>query len=259
MTRKLIGLLCVKIGIGCLLTSCAAPPASTTPSAPPSSRIAPYFTPREIRTSIGPTDNRDRIYEFLKENVVDRTVSMATRDSRIDQGRIATDFAVTMTLTNLRKTRYGLEYDLESTVEQTNYDLDSSGRRTGVKRVEDREQTGRCHLRQMKSTGEVVGYSRMVSYTTKSDLDPTGSASAVRMRLSGGKLIIESAGVNYGDYFAYGGRFRTGWSHREDVLEIKAGKLSWQGLVQSYNFNPRTQRFEYTGRSSYPLLEVVEQ
>lgn len=253
MAKKTVGLMFVNLGIAFLLSSCV------TPLAPSTGGIQPYFLPRDTRASVGPTDNRDRIYEFLEGNVLARTMSMSAPDSRIDQGRIATDYAATKTLTNLRKTRYGLEFDLKWTVKQTNYDWDSRGQRTGLERVWDREGTVRYHLKQMRSTGEVIGYADVVSFTTKSDIDMTSSASAVRMRLSNGKLIIEEAWATYDDCFALGGRFEPGWSHMEEVLDVKGGKLSWYGLSQSYEFNPRTGRFEPEEHHSYPFSEVTAQ
>ncbi len=251
MMGKRIALLFLNLAIVCFLSSCATRSVQSTRA---NGSLGPYFAPREIRTVSGPTDNRDRIYEFLEKNVLGRKFTGAPkRDHRMHAGQTAYDFAVTTTCTDLEKTRSGLKFDMKWTVKQTNYDLDSQGRRTGTEHLVDREFISRHEVKQMKSTGEVIGHTYVVSFNTPADLDFTGQTSILRLTLTDGKLTEESFGGTYSDFFAPRGGFYCGWSTSESTFEVKDGKVVFSTLARYHDYNRLTGLFRRKGGSSYVL------
>src|SRR5688572_23158347 len=82
------------------------------------------------------TDERDRVYDFLKANVIGKSLGFANVSQNSDK-TLEYDFKRTMRYRNLVKTERGLAFDVFVIIQQTNYDV-TDGKRTpgkaGVKK-----------------------------------------------------------------------------------------------------------------------------
>ena len=179
---------------------------------------------------------RDRVYDFLKANVMGRSVS-SERLSKNADCTIELDFKSTQRYYGLQKTENGLVFDRIALIKQTNYDLDKNGARTGKSVNKDRELVSRTEVAVSLSTGKLVGANRIVSMTIT---DPTGLVDGVVLDVSGDKLTETIRTVTYLDMFAAGNTYKPGRTEMVSTYQTAKGKLEVASESDTWFINPDT-------------------
>ena len=118
------------------------------------------------------TDQRDEVYEFLKANVIGKSVTFASVSSNSDN-TVEYDFQRTIRYRNLVKSERGLAFNVFGLIKQTNFDLQNGKRVPGKPGVnKDRELVIRYEFRQSESTGMLIGSTDVLANTIS---DSTGA------------------------------------------------------------------------------------
>jgi len=175
--------------------------------------------------------------EFIKQNMIGKQLHAET-NRKIDQGKVATDFSVTITYANWSERPNGFEFDVISDVKQTMYDLDKNGEKILPGISKDRIAVNRCLISKIKSTGQLLGIVIPVSNSLikESAAGPT----SLQLGMQDGKLVMKTASIFHGDRFAAGNQVKPGASERTNVLEVKDGKLHSTSRTQSFDVDPTT-------------------
>ena len=199
----------------------------------------------------GNESERARVVRFLREHVIGKTVGLKKETTKIANGKVETEFSSRMTFANLVETQDGFIFDVVWDTEQTNYDLEEDSRRIQPGRKEDRMGVSRYEVKERKSTKRLIGFERVV---TNSLVDPTGVAVALRVKLEGNNLIIDSSDINYCDFFAAGGRYRPGASEIHEEISLRGGKIESKITSESYDVDPDTLKRTRTGEPPTVLI-----
>lgn len=126
---------------------------------------------------------RDRVVDFLKKNVIGRTVS-TTNPYAEDE-----DFSQSWTYQTLAVTENGFTYDNVVQIKQVRYALDSAGKRTGKGERRDRMYLLRTSIGQRLGTEILMGVAIPVISTFR---DIAGTAFTVEsFKLDNDKLSLE--------------------------------------------------------------------
>ena len=177
----------------------------------------------------------DRIYDFLENNVVNRTLLME-REGTLAGGAVGYSFRREATLCNLVRSAASFRYDGIYRISQKNWDVDK-GQKTGEPRTEDRLMVVRYEFGLRESTGEVTGYMHTLTSTRR---EWGGSTSTYRVRLQGDRLEVQSQTGLYDDYFGPGGSFFPGASIDTQQWFLRDGKLVCESQTKVYRVNPET-------------------
>lgn len=183
------------------------------------------------------TDGRDEVYEYLKANVIGKSVSFSSVSANSDD-TLEFDFKRTLRYRNLVKTERGLAFDVFGLIKQTNYDLQDGKRLMGKPGVnKDRELLVRYEFRQSESTGILIGMSDTISNTM---VDSIGSGAAVTLKLEGDSLTLREVTPLFADHFAAGDTYKPGRSEVVGTFTTQNGKLKLVEKYTSYYVNPDT-------------------
>ena len=186
---------------------------------------------------------RERVITFLKEKVLGKTL-VSQRSGKLDSGRIGFDTSSRTTFTNLVETEDGFMFDVLEVIQQTNYDLDEKGARSGAKHVKDRSRLYRCRIMERKCTKALVGFGYIVmnTYTPQ-----TGWAESVQMKEESGTLIMKQSTVLYSDFFAKGDTYRPGATDMVTTISVRDGKLTVTDEITPYHVDPETLKRTKSG------------
>jgi hypothetical protein len=201
----------------------------------------------------GNESEQARVVRFLREHVIGKTVGVK-ETAKIANGKVETEFSSRRTFANLVETRDGFIFDVIWNIEQMNYDLDDDGRRIQPGHKKDRIGVGRYEAKHTQSAKRLIGFHRIVvnSYT-----DPTGFAEAIRVKLEGNSLIIDSSTINYTDFYAAGGRYRPCASESREEISLRDGKIEFKYTSEPYHVDPETLKRTRTGEP--PEVTVYKQ
>ncbi|MCE9555005.1 MAG: hypothetical protein K8T91_16750 [Planctomycetes bacterium] len=193
------------------------------------------------------------VTEFIQNNMIGKQLRTETTRS-IDNGKVAVDFATNTAYTNFTETPNGFEYDVVSDVKQTNYDLDAQGKKKLPGVSKDRIAVTRYSFNKLKSTGKLLGMTKSISNTLKSD--SAAGPTALQMGMQDGKLVMKSRTVYYSDRFAAGNQVKPGASETTTVFEVKDGKLHVTSKTQTFDVDPVTMA--RTPDGDVRVTELVE-
>ena len=183
-----------------------------------------------------PASEKEDVVAFLKKSVLGRKLEHHSTD-KMANNTLETEFVRESVFANLQESAEGFTYDKLFVIRQTIWDLNVEQKRIGQGRQEDRQLTMRYEFKTRKSTGHLLGCSRVL---TNSMADPTGVVNFARIELHDGRLIITESSVGYDDYFGRDGKFEPASSDSQTTMEIKNGKLYSSESVISFNVDPET-------------------
>jgi hypothetical protein len=196
-------------------------------------------------------DELDEVVQFLKANVINRTVSSHSTGVMAD-GKISYDFQRDMTYCNLIQNGKGFSYDVIAVIKQRNWDL-KNGERFGDPQCKDRIYVSRKICGKRESTGEILGYDHGL---TGSIGGWSGGTSSYRFKLRGGKLLIEFETARYNDFFDAEGKYYPGSLVGHEEFSLQDGKLVLSNTTkQVYHIEPETGRKESVKESDDVLVD----
>ena len=158
---------------------------------------------------------KEKLVGFLKENVIGRVLK-TSKVSKIDGGKVESNFQRKTVYCNLKETQRGFSFDICYSIEQTLQDLDDEGNNTGEPRVKDRVLTFRHEYVIRRSTGKAAGIARLVSISGE---ETFGTGFELGMELQEDKLVESMSTIGYSDSFSKGGSFRPTASRRVVTYE----------------------------------------
>ena len=138
-------------------------------------------------------------FEFIKSNMIGKTLISAEETHTIDNGRMEAVFGAEFSYSNLNMTEEksaggksvtkGLTYDEKTNIKHTNYKLDSKGKRIEPGENRDRETRRRYLITQRKSTGELIGVS--LSLDENGEIKNSPYTGVNKIEIKDGKLVKE--------------------------------------------------------------------
>lgn len=177
-----------------------------------------------------------KVADFLREHVAGKSLETKITE-KIDNGKIEAVFTRRSSIINVLNSRNSLVFDEIAVIEQTNFDLDKDGRRQMPGHKKDRALVLRYEIRQSKSTGALIGTSRVISNSID---DSLGSARSVRVKFEDAKLTLHEVSVGYDDYFARGDSYKPGVGETRRVVSLVDGKVRMTDDSTSYDVDPET-------------------
>jgi hypothetical protein len=186
----------------------------------------------KAETELLSRDTND-VVRFLAENIMERTFHLGKTKVLLDNERIEAEGQVSIHYANLTKTRRGWYFDRCTNRQQTNYDLDEAGQRTGEKTERNFESVTRCYFSERRSTGRVTGYIADV-YT---DSDMPYFAGTLQLHKNGEKLVLITTNGLYGDSYAVKGNFRPGGGVVVDTFSVEPDGTKCVNREQSYEID----------------------
>jgi hypothetical protein len=202
----------------------------------------------------GPSE-RARVVKFLKDHVIGKTLVTPESVFKYDSDKVEGVYSGMDSFTNLVETRDGFKFDVLTVSKLTNYDLDKKGKRVLPGRDEGGIYMVRYELSERRSTGKLVGTSRVVSSTHRDFT--AGYTAAVLMGLRDGVLESRESSILYEDFFAAGGKLRPGASEAVVRFSSVGGKLRQQGEQLQYDVDVRT--LKRTRTADPPMRWVSKQ
>lgn len=199
---------------------------------------------------VAQANDLDNAYEFLKTNVVNRTLLRESQGTLAD-GKVGYMFRREATVCNLHRTERGLQFDHFVIIKQQNWDIKDDSSK-GDPRNEDRMVVIRYEFAMRKSTSRLVGFSRTLSGTPGA----TGAeGEAARLIVTDAQLTIESHIPFYADAFDKGGSWYPGAMERTQVFRIENGKLVMESSQKSFRVDPATLKREAISDSNSNVVE----
>jgi hypothetical protein len=203
----------------------------------------------------GRAADRAGALKFLRGHVIGKTVRTKETVFKYAGGKVEGVTSGSDSFTNLVETPDGFKFDVFSVNRLTNYDLDEAGKRVKPGRNEDAAYLSRYDLTQRKSTGRLVGTSRVVSSTHKTYT--AGYTVAVLLEVSDAGLRSREHTLFYEDFFEVKGRWKPGASETTLRFSLHKGKLRVQGENLQFDVDPKT--LKKTRTADPPMKWVSDQ
>jgi hypothetical protein len=182
--------------------------------------------------------DRVRALKFLRAHVIGKTVAAPDTVFKYDGNKMEGVASGSDSYTNLVETADGFQFDVVSVSKLTNYDLDKEGKRIEPGRNEDGTYLARYDLTERKSTGKLVGTSRIISSTNKTF--PAGLTAAVLFTVQEQGLTSAEHSLFYEDFFEAKGKFKPGASEGKLRFFLQEGKLRVEGENLQFDVDPKT-------------------
>lgn len=201
---------------------------------------------------------RDAVYDFIKTNLQGKAVgSHSIMKSEI--ARLEYDFKRRIYYTNVVKTPEGLHFDEVIEIKQLNYDLDEKFNRIPDRKPinQDRILVIRVFVRQLNSTGKLVGFTQVISNTNQKTDSVASSDTVSDLRVEGGALIGKRITGVYADHFAAEGKYEAGRSEQSLKIQVIDGKIDSNITVTTYRVNPET--LEPTSAKDISVMHETEE
>ncbi len=179
---------------------------------------------------------RAQVVKFLKANVIGKTLEI-TINSKIDMGKVETEFNRRVTFCNLVESDKGIRFAEIAVIRQTNFDLDANGKRIGAGRRVDRTVMVNWEVGERLSTGKLVGFG---TFPVNTAVSPAGEFGTLTMGMEDGKLVMMRSTGLYSDFFAAGGKFKPGAADTRIEMTVVKGKLERTATETPYDVDPKT-------------------
>lgn len=198
-------------------------------------------------------NDTDSLEKFLRDNVMNRTVTVKG-SGVIADNTVAFEFQRDMTYCNLVRSSDAISFDVVSIIKQRNQDVDADGNKQGEPRVKDRILVIRYELGRKQSTGQMLGFSRLVSTTMG---QWRGYAGEITVELKDGSLLLTTKTVGYDDYFDIGGAYFPGASETVEKFDLVDGKLHVETIEsKTLRIDPENGATESVKADSLPDANV---
>ncbi len=178
----------------------------------------------------------DRVYAFVKANVIGKTLERKTT-AKIANDKVEAEFVRRMQFLNLTRTAETISFHAIVIIKQKNYDLDDRGQRLDKPpQVTDRSLVTRYMVRQMKSTGKLVGSLTLLIFSTQEPGAPDG----LQIGMEGGSMVMVQTTSLYDDFFGAAGAFKPGASRTKWTFSVEGGKLRLTTHDKAFDVDPET-------------------
>jgi hypothetical protein len=199
---------------------------------------------------------RAQVVEFLRKHAVGKTLATSPLTFKLDDAKVEVAGEDQISLSNLVETPEGFKFDLTSVSKVSSYDLDPDGKRSSPGRDWSGVTVVRYELKELRSTGALIGLARLVSSTVK-DFDVTGVAAGVQVAFREDQLTLKESGVLYGDQLAAKGEFKPGSSEGTTRLSLKEGKLRLDSDNAAFDVDPETLK-RTPSKDKLPTITYME-
>jgi len=182
----------------------------------------------------------------------------AEKTRLLDGGKIESDFSYKTRFANLAVSPKGFSFNVLHSVKQTNYDLDTAGKRILPGRVMDRTVVQRHQFGYSDSTGKLVGNFEII-YNDYADAK-LGMTANMILFMEGDKLVILRLPGGYSDLFAAGGKYKPGTASVRTEIVVKDGKVTRTAVSETFDVDPETLKMTPTGekRTTVDFAEIGE-
>lgn len=174
--------------------------------------------------------------KFLRTTVIGKTLT--TKSVRkIAKDTVEADFERSTTFSNLMSTDGGIFFDEIVNIKQTDYNIDEKGKRTGPFFNKDRQLVARHAVREMKSTGVLVG-----RYTILSSTDPIAAFATMDeiLNVKDDELTMTQTTALYSDCFAANNTYIACARDGEQRYYVNKDGLQRQENSRIYGYNAKT-------------------
>jgi hypothetical protein len=181
------------------------------------------------------------VMEFIEQNLIGRTLNSEPISARTDDGLAEVTYSDQTFFSNLVRRAAGFDFNLTTITLGRRFRLNADGQRTELAGSMDAVRLYRYEMTARVSTGQLLGFIRLVS-STNEQLDPlAGTCSQVQMRLEDGALVVNERQIGYGDFPAPGGGRKPqalDYSHRYSVDD--RGTLSAELEQEAFDVDPES-------------------
>jgi len=184
-------------------------------------------------------DAVEDIFQYLKKNVMNRTLAVVPKSGELDGGRLQYDYSGDVFYGGLVHTAKGFMFTETHLVRQTLYRVEN-GQRVLPGTKKDRILASQCELAQSRSIPErVIGFCRGSISTSE---DPTGSGTSLTVELSGEKLLKIRRPINFAEYFAADtlSGYKPAMENSLQEMKVIDGKLNEKTTVNSVDLDLKT-------------------
>lgn len=193
-----------------------------------------------------------KMARFLREKFVGKILRSETR-SLSAAGKLEILTKGSRYVSGLTEGAQTISFDVTVHLVQDIHDLDAAGKRSGEPRHLDRISVVRYELGASESTGELIG---LLTIESNSAYDTRNGGAAIRARMDGDRLVLESESILYGDYFGPGGTWIPGRSTGTSTFDVDGGKARIRDSSESWRIDPKTlERAEKLSQSTSEYLE----
>jgi dipeptidyl aminopeptidase/acylaminoacyl peptidase len=231
-----------KDGKGRPAGGCAAAPADAGPGNEPPAKYVGFrvvLAPPAADTKAEAGD-RAQVVAFLKKHVIGKTVATPKTTSKLDGGRMESDYEDQTTFNNFAETAAGFSFDVVGVSKETRHDLDRDGKRVGPARDLSGTSVTRYEFCERSSTRKLTGYARTVSMTTKYSSQEGIVYLVTEVKVADGKLSWDETIPGYADLTAAGGKYKPGSIDGKNIFSTVDGKLRVEYDMTRYDVDPDT-------------------
>lgn len=194
---------------------------------------------------------RDEVIHFLGREVIGRAVAAAPVVIRSEADGLTTAYEEDVVYSNLAETSHGFSFDLTTLARGTRYTAEKHGSGQVAEGTMNSVRVIRYEMTKRRSTGEILGYARLISTTNAED--PLGGAFfLVRMGVVGDVLEVSEHLMGYGDIRSADGPFEPIAIDGTYRYRSENGALVVEYQQHNYHVDPHTLSKSPTGED-FPL------
>jgi hypothetical protein len=190
--------------------------------------------------------DRKEIVEFLKDHVIGKALGAPPVTTQVDGGRIAAAYEEDAVYSNLAESASGFSFDLTTLARGTRYLPNEKGGFVAEGTL-NTVRVIRYELTERLSSGQVVGYARVIS-STNTQPDPfAGTIFMVHIAVEEDALVLRETMGGYADFVTSDGKFKPVAVDGTYRFRVHHKKLSVQYEQETFDVDPSTNRRTPTG------------
>ena len=186
------------------------------------------------------TSDRALVTNFLKENVIGKTVASPKETTKMDEGRMESDAEDQTTFNNFTGSAQGFGFDMTVANKETRYEMGKDGKRILPGRDLSGIEVYRYEIIERVSTKKLTGSVRFLSMTTKVPSRAGASILVTGVKVADGKLTWNETLPGYLDLISSGGKYKPGSWDGKYTFSLEGGKLRFRAEYMNFDVDPDT-------------------
>lgn len=168
------------------------------------------------------------ILDFLRNNVMGKTLYTDELTYALEGGKLEGVYADQMSFTNLTASPTGMQFDLFVVSREKIYEVAGGDRQASLRKDFSGASHFRYELARRKSTGNLIGFMRYVAASFDSVPAEAMASSVTGVRLGNGRLSWQEKEVVYRDQPSSGDAFRPVAFEAECAFYLEDGKVRYE-------------------------------
>lgn len=184
---------------------------------------------------------REQAVKFFKDHIVGKTYQSDTAVLKLVKQNVEVVFSSTFRVTECKESATGFSWKVTIGNKETVYSLDKDGRRDGEGKTTATKGESETVMTERKSTGELVGFDRMLSSSDKAGV-LEDQATVCRLMMTADGMELVNLTPLYLDREIAPGKFQPSSMKSTLKMVLKDGRTSGEWTNHLSNVDPATMK-----------------